>query len=54
MNEVNLYKVEDGKECLIATSKVSRDGWYGFTFQPERKGFYTVGERRGWIRSVFI
>lgn len=52
MNEVNLYKVEDGKECLIATSKVSRDGWYGFTFQPERKGFYTVGgkERLDRIR----
>ena len=25
MDEVHLYKVEDGKESLIATSKVSRD-----------------------------
>ena len=50
MNEVNLYKVEDGKECLIATSKVSRDGWYGFAFQPERKGFYTVGGKENLDR----
>ena len=50
MDEVHLYKVEDGKESLIATSKVSRDGWYGFTFQPERKGFYTVGGEKGLDR----
>ena len=50
MDEVYLYKVEDGKECLIATSKVSRDGWYGFTFQPERKGFYTVGGKESLDR----
>ena len=50
MDEVHLYKVEDGKESLIATSKVSRDGWYGFTFQPERKGFYTVGGKESLNR----
>jgi len=50
MDEVYLYKVVDGKECLIATSKVSRDGGYGFTFQPERKGFYTVGGKESLDR----
>ena len=40
---VNLYEVVDGKERLVATTHISEDGHYGFSFQPAYQGFYTVG-----------
>lgn len=43
MEEVRLYEVVDGKECLLSTTQVGKDGLYGFSFQPSYTGFYTVG-----------
>ena len=43
MENVNLYEVVDGKERLVATTHISEDGHYGFSFQPAYQGFYTVG-----------
>ena len=43
MTEVRLYEVVDGKEILLSTTRVGKDGLYGFSFQPSHAGFYTVG-----------
>lgn len=43
MEEVRLYEVVDGKECLLSTTRIGKEGWYGFSFQPSYSGFYTVG-----------
>lgn len=43
MEKVYLYEVVDGKEALLATTQVGKDGLYGFSFQPSYAGFYTVG-----------
>lgn len=43
--EVSLNAVKNGAPVLHSKAKVAKDGSFGFYFQPETKGLYTVGER---------
>lgn len=43
MEEVNLFKVEDGAVVMIAKTDVGKDGLYGFSFVPADSGYYLVG-----------
>lgn len=43
LEKINLYEVVDGKEHLISTTELGKDGYYGFAFQPAYAGFYVVG-----------
>ncbi|UKJ08558.1 TlpA family protein disulfide reductase [Solitalea lacus] len=42
-SEVKLYKVVYGRMEEIATTTPSANGAFGFSFQPDYKGFYMVG-----------
>ncbi|SMO56343.1 TlpA family protein disulfide reductase [Solitalea koreensis] len=42
-NAINLYSVEDGDTKLIASTKLSKDGAFGFLIEPETEGFFVVG-----------
>src|SRR5947209_4710332 len=41
---VKLYKVVNGRMEEIASSTPGTDGSFAFTFKPEYKGYYVVGE----------
>ena len=43
--EITLNAVSNGASVRHSTVKVAKDGTFGFYFQPEYTGFYTVGER---------
>lgn len=43
MQEVNLFKVEDGAVSVIAKTNVGKDGLYGFSFVPSDSSYYQVG-----------
>ncbi|AFD08275.1 TlpA family protein disulfide reductase [Solitalea canadensis] len=40
---VKLFKVMEGRMEEVAISNPSKNGYFGFIFQPEYKGFYVVG-----------
>ncbi|UKJ07675.1 TlpA family protein disulfide reductase [Solitalea lacus] len=40
---INLYKIEDGDMQLIASTRLSKDGAFGFLIEPEAEGFFVVG-----------
>ncbi|POY36286.1 hypothetical protein C3K47_11055 [Solitalea longa] len=42
-NAINLYSIEDGDLKLVASTKLSKDGAFGFLFDPEAEGFFVVG-----------
>lgn len=43
--EIPLNAVQNGDVIPHSKAKVAKDGTFGFYFQPEYPGFYTVGER---------
>lgn len=50
MNKVGLYEVIDGTELLIGETQVGPTGHYGFSFEPSRSGYYTVGGEKSTDR----
>lgn len=48
--EIPLNVVRNGEPLQHSKVKVAKDGTFGFYFQPEYTGFYTVGERGGAAR----
>ena len=48
--EIPLNAVRNGEPLQHSKVKVAKDGTFGFYFQPEYTGFYTVGERGGAAR----
>lgn len=40
---INLYSVEDGDIQLCASTKLSKDGAFGFLIDPAAEGFFVVG-----------
>ncbi|MCO4294560.1 TlpA family protein disulfide reductase [Solitalea sp. MAHUQ-68] len=45
-NAINLYSIEDGDLKLVASTKLSKDGAFGFLFDPEAEGFFVVGSNK--------
>lgn len=48
--EISLNAVRNGAPVKHSSVKLAKDGTFGFFFQPEQEGFYTVGERGGAAR----
>ncbi|WP_164113039.1 MULTISPECIES: TlpA family protein disulfide reductase [Sphingobacterium] len=42
-DNISLMKIEDGEPKVIATSNLSKNGFFGFLFIPESEGFYVLG-----------
>ena len=42
---ITLSKVENGKQTIVATSKLNKNNQYGFSITPEKEGFYTIGSK---------
>ncbi|MBJ6368382.1 TlpA family protein disulfide reductase [Snuella sedimenti] len=49
--EINLSKVEHGKEFIVSTSQLNADKQFGFSVNPEQEGFYIIGNKQ---KSVYI
>lgn len=47
--EINLSKVEHGKSFIISTAQLNNEKQFGFSVNPDKEGFYIVGDR-----DVFI
>lgn len=43
--EISLFKVVDGDIEQVATTHIGNNGTFGFLFEPDRAGFYTVGTK---------
>lgn len=43
--EISLFRVVDGNIMQIATTRVGNSGTFGFLFEPDGAGFYTVGTK---------
>ncbi|MGY0408265.1 MAG: TlpA family protein disulfide reductase, partial [Polaribacter sp.] len=41
----NLSKVEHGKEFLVSTSQLNDKNQFGFSVNPDKEGFYILGDR---------
>ena len=48
--EAALHSVHNGEPVLHSKVKVGKDGSFGFYFQPEAAGLYTVGDRTATAR----
>lgn len=44
--EISLSKVEHGKEFLVSTSQLNNDKQFGFSVNPDREGFYIIGNKQ--------
>ena len=42
--EINLSKVEHGKEFLVSTSQLNDENQFGFSVNPNKEGFYILGD----------
>lgn len=54
LNKVILYEVKYGTINEIATSHITKDGYYGFYFKPEQEGFYVVGDGKISRNRVYV
>jgi thiol-disulfide isomerase/thioredoxin len=52
--EIPLNAVRNGEVVSHSKVKVAKDGTFGFYFQPEYSGFYTVGERSREARLYLL
>ncbi|UMB52504.1 TlpA family protein disulfide reductase [Lutibacter sp. A64] len=43
--EINLSKVEHGKSSIVSTAQLNKDKQFGFTVNPDKEGFYILGDR---------
>lgn len=43
--EVTLFKVVDGSQEVLATTRVAENGTFGFLFEAATPGFYTLGNK---------
>lgn len=54
IKEVKLYKTVNGREVEIAKTTISSDGFYGFMFQPEEEGVFTLGKLPHDLYRIYI
>lgn len=54
LSKVILYEVKYGAINEIATSHITKDGYYGFYFEPEQEGFYIVGDEKISRNRIYV
>src|SRR2546428_8995675 len=45
LDNISLFKVEDGELKIIATTQLNEDGSFAFKFKPNYEGFYAIGNK---------
>jgi thiol-disulfide isomerase/thioredoxin len=53
-DEISLNTVRNGAPVKHSSVKVAKDGRFGFYFQPEYTGFYTLGDRASAAVRLYI